>query len=85
MLQALATRVSRFVFTNAPTAPESRAWDLAEVAALATERGLAFEVEGDFDLALQRANALGDTVLVTGSFHTVGDAMARLHVSPLPQ
>jgi folylpolyglutamate synthase/dihydropteroate synthase len=25
----------------------------------------------------------GATVLVTGSFHTVGDAMARLQVSPL--
>jgi dihydrofolate synthase/folylpolyglutamate synthase len=85
MLQALAPRVSRFVFTNAPTAPESRAWDLTDVAALGTERGLAFEVEADFDRALDRANALGATVLVTGSFHTVGDAMARLHVSPLPQ
>jgi folylpolyglutamate synthase/dihydropteroate synthase len=35
-------------------------------------------VEPDFDLALSNAGAEGATVLVTGSFHTVGDAMARL-------
>jgi dihydrofolate synthase / folylpolyglutamate synthase len=36
----------------------------------------------DFDRALVRAAEWGATVLVTGSFHTVGDAMARLEVSP---
>jgi dihydrofolate synthase/folylpolyglutamate synthase len=85
MLLALAPRVDRFVFTNAPTAPESRAWELGEVGAFATGHGLSFEAEPDFDRALERATALGQTVLVTGSFHTVGDAMARLHVSSLPQ
>jgi folylpolyglutamate synthase/dihydropteroate synthase len=28
-------------------------------------------------------DAMGATTLVTGSFHTVGDAMARLQVNPL--
>jgi dihydrofolate synthase/folylpolyglutamate synthase len=37
----------------------------------------------DFDDALARADREGATVLVTGSFHTVGDAMARLQVDPL--
>jgi dihydrofolate synthase / folylpolyglutamate synthase len=85
MLLALAPRVSRFVITNAPTAPESRAWELAEVGEFAASRHLTFDAEPDFDLALDRARDLGATVLVTGSFHTVGDAMARLHLSSLPQ
>ncbi|MDE3152997.1 MAG: bifunctional folylpolyglutamate synthase/dihydrofolate synthase [Gemmatimonadota bacterium] len=85
ILEALAPQVARFVFTNAPTAPESRAWTLAEVAEFATARGWVCEADPDFDRALARAGALGETVLITGSFHTVGDAMLRLHVSPLPQ
>jgi dihydrofolate synthase / folylpolyglutamate synthase len=36
----------------------------------------------DFDDALRRAESDGATALVTGSFHTVGDAMVRLQVSP---
>jgi dihydrofolate synthase / folylpolyglutamate synthase len=85
MLLALRPYVEAFVFTNAPTAPESRAWALVEVAAFARDRGLPGAVEPDFDAALRAAGERGATVLVTGSFHTVGDAMSRLHVSPFPQ
>ena len=83
MLDALAPLVARFVLTNAPTAPASRAWPLAEVAAYAASRGYPAEIEPDFDRALKLGEAKGATTLVTGSFHTVGDAMARLQVSPL--
>jgi dihydrofolate synthase / folylpolyglutamate synthase len=41
--------------------------------------------EPDFDRALTAAASLGGTVLVTGSFHTVGDAMVRLQASPLAE
>ncbi len=85
MLLALRGQVAGYVFTNAPTAPESRAWDLDEVAGFARRERLPFVVEPDFGRALAAAGAGGATVLVTGSFHTVGDAMARLHVSPLAQ
>jgi dihydrofolate synthase/folylpolyglutamate synthase len=44
--------------------------------------GLQAEAEADFDRALEAAERDAGTVLVTGSFHTVGDAMARLQVSP---
>ena len=71
------------MLTNAPTAPASRAWSLAEALAYATERGYRAVAIADFDAAVQRADADGATVLATGSFHTVGDAMARLQVSPL--
>ena len=83
MLDALAPLVARFVLTNAPTAPASRAWPLAEVVAYAASRGYPAIAEPNFDLALKLGEAEGATTLVTGSFHTVGDAMARLQVSPL--
>jgi dihydrofolate synthase/folylpolyglutamate synthase len=82
MLDALAPVVSRFVLTNAPTAPASRAWSLDEAIQHARAMGLHAEAEPDFDRALSKAERGAGTVLVTGSFHTVGDAMARLQVSP---
>jgi dihydrofolate synthase/folylpolyglutamate synthase len=83
MMDALAPVVDEFILTNAPTAPESRAWSIGDVAAYAKERGYFVTPTDNFDEALARADARGGTVLVTGSFHTVGDAMARLQVSPL--
>ena len=83
MMDALSGVVDRFVLTNAPTAPVSRAWSLEEALAYATERGYRSVAIADFDGAVQHADADGATVLATGSFHTVGDAMARLQVSPL--
>jgi hypothetical protein len=35
-------------------------------------------IEPDFDRALQEVQDGAGTILVTGSFHTVGDALARL-------
>lgn len=83
MMTTLAPRVDRFVLTLAPTSPDSRAWDPAAAHAFAMERGWAATLQPDFDRALALADGLGATVLVTGSFHTVGDAMLRLRVSPL--
>ena len=82
ILRALSAAVDRFVLTNAPTAPASRAWSASEALAFAVAEGWAAELEPDFDTALRTAPSRGATVLVTGSFHTVGDAMSRLQVSP---
>ena len=82
ILAALAPVVDRFLLTNAHTAPASRAWDAEAALAFATASGWAAELVADFDAALARAPERGATVLVTGSFHTVGDAMARLQVNP---
>ena len=84
MMTTLAPRVDRFVLTLAPTSPDSRAWDPAAAQAFAEAHGWAATLEPDFDRALALAGELGSTVLVTGSFHTVGDAMSRLQLSPLP-
>jgi dihydrofolate synthase/folylpolyglutamate synthase len=83
MIGALSRVASRFVLTMAPTAPASRAWDLAEALGYARGLGLDAEAMPDFGAALERAQEGEGTVLVTGSFHTVGDAMSYLHISPL--
>jgi dihydrofolate synthase / folylpolyglutamate synthase len=86
MLDALLPIVDCIWLTHAPTAPESRQWPLDDVARYA--RGHAgsratVRVEPDFSLALAQAPVGAATVLVTGSFHTVGDAMQRLEIDPL--
>ena len=83
ILQAVARVADRVILTMAPTAPASRAWNLDEVSAWATDAGLPTVRVNDFDVALHEAEASGATILVTGSFHTVGDAMERLQVDPL--
>jgi len=78
MLALLGGAVDRLVLTRAPSAPADRAWDLPEAAAWARSQGLEAEEEPEFGAALAAAERLGGTVLVTGSFHTVGDALGRL-------
>jgi dihydrofolate synthase/folylpolyglutamate synthase len=82
IMDVLAPAVDRFILTNAPTAPPSRSWSIPDPLGYALEKGWNAEVLRDFDRALVQAAEWGATVLVTGSFHTVGDAMARLEVSP---
>ena len=82
MLGLLGRAVDRLVVTCAPSAPADRAWDLAEVEAWAAREGLTVAAQPDFDRALEAASRKSATVLVTGSFHTVGDAMRRLPGAP---
>lgn len=82
MMEALAPRVDAFILTQAPTAPASRAWVPEEAGTFAAACGWPAIVVPDFDRALATAQTEGATVVVTGSFHTAGDAMARLQVSP---
>ncbi len=83
VLDALAPVVDWFVLSTPPTAPPGRVWNLDLAAAYLAERRYAGEAVGDFDAAVARVDRAGGTALVTGSFHTVGDAMARLQVDPL--
>jgi dihydrofolate synthase/folylpolyglutamate synthase len=85
IMRALAPEVDRLVLTSAPTAPASRAWDPAEALDHARRQGWRAELVPDFDRALAVAAEGAATVVVTGSFHTVGDAMARLQLSPLSE
>jgi dihydrofolate synthase/folylpolyglutamate synthase len=82
MLGTLAAHVDEFTLTIAPTAPPGRVWPLEAAARYAATLGKPVTFEPDFDRALDAASQAA-TTLITGSFHTVGDAMARLQHDPL--
>ena len=82
IIRELAPAVDRFLFTNAPSAPAERRWDPAEAHSFAKAQGFEADLEPDMDAALARGQERSETLLITGSFHTVGDAMSRLQVSP---
>ncbi|HSE27749.1 MAG TPA: folylpolyglutamate synthase/dihydrofolate synthase family protein [Gemmatimonadales bacterium] len=75
------------ILTVAPTA-DARRWDLGWLAAWLRRRDrpparAEWHLVPDFHAALARAQAGAGTVLVTGSFHTVGDVMAALGLGPV--
>lgn len=75
MLPQLAAAVDGMWLTVAPSAPPERRWDPAEASKTVSCRTV---IEPEFDAALRDVQGGAATVLVTGSFHTVGDALARL-------
>jgi dihydrofolate synthase/folylpolyglutamate synthase len=77
MLAALQPEVDRLVLTVAPSVPGPQRWAEQDFADGRLPGGSA-RFEPDFDRALTQVQVGARTVLVTGSFHTVGDAMARL-------
>ena len=74
MLARLGAVVDRMWVTTPPTAPPERRWPLPEVGAAFPDAVVAPQ----FDRALHDVQDGAATIVVTGSFHTVGDAMARL-------
>ena len=78
MLPPLFERADHAVLTQAPSAPPARRWD-PDMAVAETGSGIA-EIRTDFDDALDRARELAGsgTIVVTGSAHTVGDALRTL-------
>jgi dihydrofolate synthase/folylpolyglutamate synthase len=84
MMVPLYGATDLLLLTEPPTAPPERRWDPGQVARdVASPKA---EVLSDFRAALTRAQAVaraeGGTVLVTGSFHTVGDALITLGRCP---
>jgi dihydrofolate synthase / folylpolyglutamate synthase len=80
MLRPLLERVDAAVLTVAPSSPTARRWDPTAAAADHAAHGVPVRVIPDFEQALLRASTLAahGTVVVTGSVHTVGDAMVLL-------
>jgi len=79
MLPPLVSRADGVVLTVADSAPEARRWDPEAVAAEIQAR-VPVRVIPHFADALARVETLAPhgTVLVTGSVHTVGDALGAL-------
>jgi dihydrofolate synthase / folylpolyglutamate synthase len=66
--------VDSIIVTNPTSAPPARGWDASEAAAFGAENGWNVELIPDLPSAVALAAAEGATVVITGSFHTVGDA-----------
>lgn len=81
MLPPLLARADAAILTVAESAPEARRWD-AEQVARALDAEIPVRVIPDLPDALMRAETLAPygTLLVTGSVHTVGDALAVLGI-----
>jgi len=71
MLEILGPVVDQLILTVPPSIPVMQRWAVTD-----TDGPMVFEP--DFERALHDIQDGAGTVLVTGSFHTVGDAMARL-------
>ena len=77
MLAQLRPEVDRLLLSVAPSVPGHQRWVEGDFADDRLGDG-PVQFEPDFDRALAQVQEGAKTVLVTGSFHTVGDAMARL-------
>ena len=85
MLPPLFGLADAITLTVPPTAPQTRAWDPRQV--LAAVPDARATVVDNFENALKQAEAqagAAGTILVTGSFHTVGDALALLGLAETP-
>ncbi len=74
MLAQLQGVVDATWVTVPPSAPPERCWELDSV----QRRFPSVTAQPDFDSALVGVQQGAATIVVAGSFHTVGDAMARL-------
>ena len=83
MLPPLVDPADRVVLTTPASAPPERRWD-PHAAAARVGGAVRVEVLPEVGAAVARAAALAGsgTVIVTGSCHTVGDALRVLGVSP---
>ena len=87
MLVLLDQIIDRGILTLAPTAA-NRGWDIEWLRAWLKDASrpparAAWTLVPDFAEAIAAAENGAATVLVTGSFHTVGDVMAALGIPPL--
>jgi dihydrofolate synthase/folylpolyglutamate synthase len=80
MIEILRPVVDRMLLTVPPSIPLMQRWSVDQTARRPDRRtaGAPISFEPDFERALHDVQDGAQTMLVTGSFHTVGDAMARL-------
>jgi dihydrofolate synthase / folylpolyglutamate synthase len=78
MLSELSRAASKIILVSPPTAPANRAWDPQAARDFATGQGIDATVQADFSRVIREVREIRGTVLVTGSFHTVGDALVAI-------
>lgn len=74
MMRALCPAVDSTILTRPASAPPERVWDTAEALQFGIENGWPVTLVADVAQAVERAASVAETVVITGSFHTVGDA-----------
>jgi dihydrofolate synthase/folylpolyglutamate synthase len=79
MIDALARIVSRFLL---PKIRSERAASPAKLAALIKEHNLEFETFASTSAAISAATKLPQRILITGSLHFAGEAIATLRGEP---
>jgi dihydrofolate synthase/folylpolyglutamate synthase len=74
IMRILCPSVDGTILTTPPSAPDARVWDAAEAARFGIENGWNVRRVADIRTAVKEASDAAATVVITGSFHTVGDA-----------
>ncbi len=78
MMTTLAKLVDEIVLVAPPTAPTSRAWSVDEAHSYALSQGIKARIERNFEKAVTTSAVDAGTTVITGSFHTAGDALEVL-------
>jgi dihydrofolate synthase/folylpolyglutamate synthase len=74
MMTAICPIADTTFVTSAPSAPAARAWNSDDAKSFGIANGWNVTRSADLSDALREATDVGATIVVTGSFHTVGDA-----------
>jgi dihydrofolate synthase / folylpolyglutamate synthase len=80
IMRILCPSVDATILTAPPSAPAARVWDAAEAARFGIENGWNVQHIADIGAAVREASDTATTVVITGSFHTVGDASLVMDV-----
>ena len=83
IMHELSSAVDRFFITTPPDAPKGREFDANGAYEYALSQNWNAELDTDFEDAMTRIEKRCGTIVITGSFHTVGAAMKRLLRSPI--
>jgi dihydrofolate synthase/folylpolyglutamate synthase len=76
MMRTLCPQVDATILTTPPSAPVDRVWDASEALRFGQGNNWRMKLIPDLSAAIAHAGREAATVVVTGSFHTVGDATA---------
>jgi dihydrofolate synthase / folylpolyglutamate synthase len=83
MIELIAPAVDRVLFTSPASAPPERRMDAGSAAAVLGERGISVMPAENVAAALASARSNAASILICGSFYTVGEALPLLGVPPI--
>lgn len=78
MITLLAPSVESIMLVSPPSAPAARAWNPLDAESFAKSLGINARYVRDFEGVIRTQAERSGTTIITGSFHTVGDALITL-------